>query len=116
MPLPLGVQVRPKSLIPDSLPRSPCQEPPQAPQPRGSSALAGPTLPTANGTLAPRRQPYDGAPAAPDSGGTARAASGGAGAGAGVAYAIIAASPARANGVAAVSEAVKVRCTHAGAR
>ncbi|XP_019753071.1 PHD finger protein 21B isoform X2 [Hippocampus comes] len=71
-------QVRPKTLIPDSLPRSPRQEPPQAPQRRRSSALAG------------------------SSGG------GGAGAGAGVAYAIIAASPARANGVAAVSEAVKV--------
>ncbi|XP_051911058.1 PHD finger protein 21B [Hippocampus zosterae] len=101
-------QVRPKSLMPDSLPRSPCQEPPQAPQLRGSSALAGPTLPTPNGTLAPRRQPRDGAAAAPDSGGPARHASGGGGAGAGVAYAIIAASPAHANGAAAVGEAVKV--------
>ncbi|XP_077357591.1 PHD finger protein 21B isoform X2 [Festucalex cinctus] len=113
-------QVRPKTLIPDSLPRSPCQEPPQPPRSHTTSVLThtGPTLPTPNCTLGPRRQPYDsgtppalalaGATPALDSGGPAQHASGGAGTGAGVAYAIIAASPANANGVAAVSEAVKV--------
>ncbi|XP_077399801.1 PHD finger protein 21B [Vanacampus margaritifer] len=115
-------QVRPKTLIPESLPRSPCQEPPQPPRSRITSVLTHPgpgsTLPTPNCTLGPRRQPYDSAtpPAlalagttpALDSSGPAQHASGGVGAGAGVAYAIIATSPANANGVAAVSEAVKV--------
>ncbi|XP_061618657.1 PHD finger protein 21B isoform X3 [Phyllopteryx taeniolatus] len=93
-------QVRPKTLIPDSLPHSPCPDPPQ---PRTTSALnhPGPTLPTPNCTLSPHRQPYDGAG---EAGGPAQHAS----AGAGVAYAIIAASPANGNGVAAVGEAVKV--------
>ncbi|XP_049616413.1 PHD finger protein 21B isoform X1 [Syngnathus scovelli] len=72
-------QVRPKTPIPDSLPHSPCRN-------------ASPAHP------GPRRQPYDGAPPALDSGGPAHH-------GAGVAYAIISAD---ANGVAAVSEAVKV--------
>ncbi|XP_061523137.1 PHD finger protein 21B isoform X1 [Phycodurus eques] len=98
-------QVRPKTLIPDSLPHSPCPDPPQ---PRTTSALnhPGPTLPTPNCTLSPHRQPYDGGASslAGEAGGPAQHAS----AGAGVAYAIIAASPANGNGVAAVSEAVEV--------
>ncbi|XP_061662342.1 PHD finger protein 21B isoform X2 [Syngnathoides biaculeatus] len=100
--LALATNVRPKSLIPDSLPRSLCRDPPQ---PRPTSALnrPAPTLPTPNCTLGPRRQPYDD-DAAGEAAGPAQHAS----AGAGVAYAIIAASPGNGNGVAAVSEAVKV--------
>ncbi|XP_057710495.1 PHD finger protein 21B isoform X2 [Corythoichthys intestinalis] len=92
-------QVSPKTLIPDSLPRGPCRD---TPRPRGPECPAvhrlGPKC-----APSPRRRPYDGAAPFPagDAGGPASG-------GAGVAYAIIAASPADANGVAAVSEAVKV--------
>ncbi|XP_008298972.1 PHD finger protein 21B [Stegastes partitus] len=104
-------QVRPKTQIPDSLPLSPCQEL----QPVGLQRAAvvspkGPTLPTANSTFSPDRQPNgqsDASPppsGGPDLGSSTQHAS----AGPGVAYAIIAASPAAGNGVSAVSEAVKV--------
>uniref|UniRef100_A0A3B5AYH6 PHD finger protein 21B n=1 Tax=Stegastes partitus TaxID=144197 RepID=A0A3B5AYH6_9TELE len=105
------LQVRPKTQIPDSLPLSPCQEL----QPVGLQRAAvvspkGPTLPTANSTFSPDRQPNgqsDASPppsGGPDLGSSTQHAS----AGPGVAYAIIAASPAAGNGVSAVSEAVKV--------
>uniref|UniRef100_A0A3B5AX88 PHD finger protein 21B n=1 Tax=Stegastes partitus TaxID=144197 RepID=A0A3B5AX88_9TELE len=105
-------QVRPKTQIPDSLPLSPCQEL----QPVGLQRAAvvspkGPTLPTANSTFSPDRQPNgqsDASPppsGGPDLGSSTQHAS----AGPGVAYAIIAASPAAGNGVSAVSEAVKVK-------
>ncbi|XP_077566191.1 PHD finger protein 21B isoform X2 [Stigmatopora nigra] len=87
-------QVRPKTLIPDGLPPSPRQDAVPRPLRPHSPERSGPAA-----CAAPRRRPYDG-----DAGGPAQHASGGAG----VAYAIIAASPANANGVAAVSEAVKV--------
>uniref|UniRef100_A0A3Q1G0E3 PHD finger protein 21B n=1 Tax=Acanthochromis polyacanthus TaxID=80966 RepID=A0A3Q1G0E3_9TELE len=102
-------QVRPKTQIPDSLPLVPLQEL----QPSGQQRTAvvspkGPTLPTANSTFSPDRQPNGQSDASPsggsDSGGSAQHAS----AGPGVAYAIIAASPAAGNGVSSVSEAVKV--------
>ncbi|XP_054862239.1 PHD finger protein 21B isoform X3 [Amphiprion ocellaris] len=102
-------QVRPKTQIPDSLPLVPCQEL----QPSGQQRAAvvspkGPTLPTANSTFSPDRQPNGQSDTSPsggsDSGGSAQHAS----AGPGVAYAIIAASPAAGNGVSSVSEAVKV--------
>uniref|UniRef100_A0A3Q1EJF7 PHD finger protein 21B n=1 Tax=Acanthochromis polyacanthus TaxID=80966 RepID=A0A3Q1EJF7_9TELE len=103
-------QVRPKTQIPDSLPLVPLQEL----QPSGQQRTAvvspkGPTLPTANSTFSPDRQPNGQSDASPsggsDSGGSAQHAS----AGPGVAYAIIAASPAAGNGVSSVSEAVKVQ-------
>ncbi|XP_075900136.1 PHD finger protein 21B isoform X3 [Nelusetta ayraudi] len=98
-------QVRPKTHIPDSLPRSPCQEPAPLGQQRATAVVSPPsqgaaTLPTANSTLSP-----DGGP---DSAPLATAAAQHATAGTGVAYAIIAASPANGNRASAVSEAVKV--------
>ncbi|XP_054623861.1 PHD finger protein 21B [Dunckerocampus dactyliophorus] len=116
-------QVRPKTQIPDSLPQSPCQEPPQSiSQPRTTSVPSpknpGPTLPTPNCTLGPGHPPHGEShttdpPMAPPLSLPSDAGSGSpsqhASAGAGVAYAIIAASPTTtANGVSAVSEAVKV--------
>ncbi|XP_070847676.1 PHD finger protein 21B isoform X1 [Chaetodon trifascialis] len=113
-------QVRPKTQIPDSLPHSPCQELQPLSLQRATAVVSpksqGPTLPTANSTFSPDRQPNgqsDASPppapplgpsGGPDSGAPSQHAS----AGPGVAYAIIAASPATGNGVSAVSEAVKV--------
>ncbi|XP_069576686.1 PHD finger protein 21B isoform X1 [Brachyistius frenatus] len=109
-------QVRPKTQIPDSLPTGPCQELQPLSLQRATAVVSprsqGPTLPTANSTFSPNRQPNgqsDASPppapsGGPDVGGPAQHAS----AGPGVAYAIIAASPATGNGVSAVSEAVKV--------
>ncbi|XP_070710306.1 PHD finger protein 21B [Pempheris klunzingeri] len=114
-------QVRPKTQIPDSLPHSPCQELQPLSLQRATAVVSpksqGPTLPTANSTFSPDHQPNGQSDASPpppapphgpaggqDSAGPAQHAS----AGPGVAYAIIAASPATGNGVAAVSEAVKV--------
>ncbi|XP_068163488.1 PHD finger protein 21B isoform X2 [Antennarius striatus] len=106
-------QVRPKTLIPESLPCRPCVElqPLSLQRPAPPAAVVspwgqGPTLPTANSTCSPAPQPNgqnDASPpsGAPESGGPAQHAS----AGPGVAYAIIAAA---ANGVSAVNEAVKV--------
>ncbi|XP_077449510.1 PHD finger protein 21B [Stigmatopora argus] len=94
-------QVRPKTLIPDGLPPSPRQDAPRPLRPRSPERSGPAAAPVSQPgpKCAPRRRPCDG-----DAGGPAQHASGGAG----VAYAIIAASPANANGVAAVSEAVKV--------
>ncbi|XP_061770371.1 PHD finger protein 21B [Nerophis ophidion] len=115
-------QVRPKTQIPNSLPHSPCQEPPQfVSQPRSTSVPSpknlGPTLPTPNCTLSPDHHtngqndaasPPMAAPLSLPSNANSSSPSQHASAGPGVAYAIIAASPTTANGVSAVSEAVKV--------
>lgn len=102
-PLPVP-QVRPKTHIPDSLPRSPCQEPAPLGQQRATAVVSPPsqgaaTLPTANSTLSPDGGPDFNPPATAAQHATA---------GPGVAYAIIAASPANGNRASAVSEAVKV--------
>ncbi|XP_031438835.1 PHD finger protein 21B isoform X3 [Clupea harengus] len=131
-------QVRPKTLIPDSLPVSPCQEQ-QSSQPmpmpvpvqplsltRSTVVLSPrsqgpPALPTANSTFSPeRRQPHGqqgdrsplpqtpvtpAVPTLPAAAISTAAAS----ASPGVAYAIISTPTAVGNGVAAVSEAVKVQ-------
>lgn len=117
----LVLQVRPKTQIPDSLPPGPCQELQPLSLQRATAVVSpksqGPTLPTANSTFSPDRQPNGqsnglpptalshGPSGAPESGVPAQHAS----AGPGVAYAIIAASPGTGNGVSAVSEAVKVQ-------
>lgn len=103
-------QVRPKTQIPDSLPLSPGPElQPSGQQRAALGSPKGPTLPTANSTFSPDRQPGGRSDASPSSGGSDSTGSAQlASAGPGVAYAIIAASPANGNGVTAVSEAVKV--------
>ncbi|KAG5830712.1 hypothetical protein ANANG_G00313530 [Anguilla anguilla] len=93
-------QVRPKTLIPDSLPHSPSQE--QALRPPGlqrvtavvSPRTGGPALPTPNSTAGPLQQPLANGQPEPVSASISSA---------GVAYAIISASSA------AASEAVKVQ-------
>ncbi|XP_059182076.1 PHD finger protein 21B [Centropristis striata] len=113
-------QVRPKTQIPDSLPLSPCQDLAPLSVQRAAAVVSlkshGPTLPTANSTFSPERQPNgqsDASPPAPPHGPSGGPDAAGpvqhATAGPGVAYAIIAASPATGNGVSAVSETVKVQ-------
>ncbi|XP_028811140.1 PHD finger protein 21B isoform X2 [Denticeps clupeoides] len=113
-------QVRPKTLIPDSLPLSPCQEQ-QSSQPlslsRGTAVVSpqshGPALPTANSTFSPERLSNGGqgdgsSPQQPPAPApiTVSASS----AGPGVAYAIISAASPAGNGIMpGVSEAVKVQ-------
>ncbi|XP_048863332.1 PHD finger protein 21B-like isoform X1 [Brienomyrus brachyistius] len=101
-------QVRPKTMIPDSLPQSPCQEQ-QSSQPpslqRATTVVSpksrgpGPALPSANSTLSPVQLPNGQASPSPPT------------PGAGVAYAIISASPSGTCGssVSTVTEAVKVQ-------
>ncbi|XP_030645182.1 PHD finger protein 21B [Chanos chanos] len=106
-------QVRPKTLIPDSLPHSPCQEQ-QSSQalslPRGTAVVSpksqGPALPTANSTFSPERLPngQGESPPPPQPSGISTAT-----ASPGVAYAIISAASPAGNGVAAMSDAVKVQ-------
>ncbi|KAG7455930.1 hypothetical protein MATL_G00246360 [Megalops atlanticus] len=106
-------QVRPKTLIPDSLPHSPSQEqqatrPPslqratavvsprtQSLAPPSSNSTASPPAQLPNGRAEPPPLPPPGVPTSVS--------------GAGVAYAIISASPAGPVSVSAVSEAVKVQ-------
>uniref|UniRef100_A0A4W4H2J0 PHD finger protein 21B n=1 Tax=Electrophorus electricus TaxID=8005 RepID=A0A4W4H2J0_ELEEL len=110
-------QVRPKTLIPDSLPHNPCQEQ-QSGQPvslaRGTAMVSprsqGPALPVANSTFSPERGPAsrpDSSPPPPPLPSVSVAAA--AATSPGVAYAIISAASPAGNGVAAVSEAVKVQ-------
>lgn len=108
MPLSPYLQVRPKTMIPDSLPQSPCQEQ-QSSQPpslqRATTVVSpksrgpGPALPSANSTLSPVQLPNGQASPSPPT------------SGAGVAYAIISASPSATCGssVSTVTEAVKVQ-------
>ncbi|GAA6072822.1 PHD finger protein 21B isoform X1 [Tachysurus ichikawai] len=101
-------QVRPKTLIPDSLPHSPCQEQ-QSSQPlslaRGTSVVSPKRQ--GLGTFSPERMSSSQGEITPPplpvpSVSTATASPG-------VAYAIISATSPAANGVAAMSEAVKVQ-------
>ncbi|XP_015460437.1 PHD finger protein 21B isoform X2 [Astyanax mexicanus] len=102
-------QVRPKTLIPDSLPHSPCQEQ-QSGQPlslpRGMAMVSpksqGPALPIANSTFSPER-------VAGSQGDSSMAGVSTATASPGVAYAIISSASPAGNGVTAMSEAVKVQ-------
>ncbi|KAG7454437.1 hypothetical protein MATL_G00259760 [Megalops atlanticus] len=102
-------QVRPKTLIPDSLPHSPSQGQ-QAGQPpslqRATAVVSprtqGPALPTANSTTGPTQLANGQAEPSPLAPGVSTSISS-----AGVAYAIISASPGAT--VSAVSEAVKVQ-------
>ncbi|KAI1882196.1 hypothetical protein AGOR_G00248200 [Albula goreensis] len=98
-------QVRPKTLIPDSLPHSPSQEqqPGRPPSLQRVTAVVsprtqGPALPTANSTAGPLQQQLANGQAEPVSTSISSA---------GVAYAIISASPGAS--VSAVNEAVKVQ-------
>lgn len=112
--------MRPKTHIPDSLPQAPCQERQASSLQRAvvSPKSQGATLPTANSTLSPHHQPHAQSPAPPPPSGGAESAEHAqqASAGPGVAYAIIASSPAPANGDSAVSEAVKVSSRPLSAR
>ncbi|KAG9339967.1 hypothetical protein JZ751_022282 [Albula glossodonta] len=97
--------VRPKTLIPDSLPHSPSQEqqPGRPPSLQRVTAVVsprtqGPALPTANSTAGPLQQQLANGQAEPVSTSISSA---------GVAYAIISASPGAS--VSAVNEAVKVQ-------
>ncbi|XP_037394668.1 PHD finger protein 21B isoform X2 [Pygocentrus nattereri] len=100
-------QVRPKTLIPDSLPHSPCQEQ-QSGQPlslpRGTAVVSpksqGPALPIANSTFSPERMASGQGDSSPAGVSTASP---------GVAYAIISSASPAGNGVAAMSEAMKVQ-------
>ncbi|XP_072566845.1 PHD finger protein 21B-like isoform X2 [Paramormyrops kingsleyae] len=108
-------QVRPKTLIPDSLPHSPWQEQLSSQPPSLQKAPAvvssksqgpGPALPTANSTFSPAGRPNG--KSAPASSPASPTMSAGV-SGAGVAYAIIAASPSHSTSSSATSEAVKVQ-------
>ncbi|KAK3518052.1 hypothetical protein QTP70_033278, partial [Hemibagrus guttatus] len=101
-------QVRPKTLIPDSLPHSPCQEQ-QSSQPLSLARGTAVVSPKSQGlgTFSPERMPNSQGEITPPplpvpSVSTATTSPG-------VAYAIISATSPAANGVAAMSEAVKVQ-------
>ncbi|MBN3307981.1 PHD finger protein 21B isoform X2 [Amia ocellicauda] len=108
-------QVRPKTLIPDSLPHSPCQEQLSSQQQSLQKATVvsiknpGPALPTANNTVShislPNGQPIPPGLSEPPSVSTAIST-------AGVAYAIISTSPSgntSGNTMSVVNEAIKVQ-------
>ncbi|XP_076860946.1 PHD finger protein 21B isoform X9 [Brachyhypopomus gauderio] len=107
-------QVRPKTLIPDSLPHNPCQEQ-QSGQPvslaRGTAVVSprgqGPALPVANSTFSPERGPASRPNSSPPPP-SAPSVSAAAAASPGVAYAIISAASPAGNGLTAVSETMKV--------
>uniref|UniRef100_A0A673MUI0 PHD finger protein 21B n=1 Tax=Sinocyclocheilus rhinocerous TaxID=307959 RepID=A0A673MUI0_9TELE len=107
-------QVRPKTLIPDSLPHSPCREQQSSQTLAVSQSMAvvspksqGASLPTANSTfsherLSNRQQESSSLLSSAPSTSTASASQG-------VAYAIISAASPAAHGVSGVTEAIKVQ-------
>uniref|UniRef100_A0A671KZJ8 PHD finger protein 21B n=1 Tax=Sinocyclocheilus anshuiensis TaxID=1608454 RepID=A0A671KZJ8_9TELE len=107
-------QVRPKTLIPDSLPHSPCREQQSGQTLAVSQSMAvvspksqGASLPTANSTfsherLCNRQQESSSLPSSVPSTSTASVSQG-------VAYAIISAASPPAHGVSGVTEAIKVQ-------
>ncbi|NXD15323.1 PF21B protein, partial [Nothocercus nigrocapillus] len=109
-------QVRPKTLIPDSLPISPCREQPSKQPPAFQKATVvsiknpSPALPTANNTVGHVQAPNSQAQGAPEPAPISSALSG-----AGVAYAIISTSPSNAAplgtsaAVSVVNDGIKVQ-------
>ncbi|XP_051974060.1 PHD finger protein 21B-like [Xyrauchen texanus] len=108
-------QVRPKTLIPDSLPLSPCSDMQQSSQmwsvSQGRAVVSpksqGASLPTANSTVShdrlPNTQEDSSSPPLSMPGASSTSAS------AGVAYAIISAASPTAHGVSGVTEAIQVQ-------
>ncbi|NXA53840.1 PF21B protein, partial [Nothocercus julius] len=109
-------QVRPKTLIPESLPISPCREQPSKQPPAFQKATVvsiknpSPALPTANNTVGHVQAPNSQAQGAPEPAPISSALSG-----AGVAYAIISTSPSNAAplgtsaAVSVVNDGIKVQ-------